>query len=120
MEESASRMNGLISDLLRYATVGRQEITLGLVSLDETVQRVISALESEIAERNAKISIPETLPVVRGDRTLLFVVFQTLLANALKFVAAGTVPEIEIIAVTDANIVTVFVTDFGVGILFFF
>ncbi|HEY9155194.1 MAG TPA: ATP-binding protein [Opitutaceae bacterium] len=116
MEDSAARMNGLISDLLRYATVGRQEIAVGPIELSEVVRRAIETLETEIRERSGKISVPTQLPVVRGDPTLLLVIFQNLLTNALKFVAKDVAPEIEISAISESNRVTVFVTDNGIGV----
>lgn len=115
MEDSAGRMNGLISDLLRYATVGRQEIALGPVALNEAVDRAIATLDHEVRERNAQISVAN-LPVVQGDPTLLFIVFKNLLANGLKFVGKDVAPKIDISARSELNRVTVFVTDNGIGV----
>lgn len=116
MQESASRMNALISDLLRYTTIGRQEIALGPVSMADVLDRARAALESEIRERQAEIIISQPLPTVQGDPTLLLVIFQNLLGNALKFVAPGTRPRIEIAAETTKQQACLGLTDNGIGI----
>lgn len=116
MQSSAERMDGLISDLLRYATIGRQELQLKQVALDEVLRTVLALLHSEIDERNAEIVTRDPLPAVRGDTTLLQVVFQNLLANSLKFVAAGVRPRIEISSTEENGAVTVTFTDNGLGI----
>lgn len=116
MEGSAARMNSLISDLLRYATVGRQELLLEAVDLNNLIERAKDSLEAEILERKAKITTTAPLPVVHGDETLLLVVFQNLFANSLKFVADNTVPEIEISGNSDGSNATIFVTDNGIGV----
>ncbi len=116
MEESAARMNAMITDLLRYATIGRQEIVFKSISLDDVVAQAMGSLETEINERHARITTPSPLPNLLGDATLLLVIFQNLIANAVKFVASGSSPEIEITALTNNNQVTIFVTDNGIGI----
>jgi signal transduction histidine kinase len=53
---------------------------------------------------------------VRANRTLLAQVFANLLANAFKFVAAGTAPSVEVFAEKNGGRVRVWVTDNGIGI----
>lgn len=116
MQESAGRMNALISDLLRYTTIGRQEIALGPVPLAEVLDRAKAALETEIRESYAEIVVPQSLPTVLGDPTLLLVIFQNLLGNAVKFTAPGTKPRIEIGAEVTKHQACLCVTDNGIGI----
>ncbi len=116
MEESAGRMNELISDLLRYSTIGRQEIAHGTVSLDEVLRVTEETLAAEIGTRGGEILRPRPLPAVWGDATLLQVIFQNLLSNALKFVGKGVRPRIEITAEVQDSVARVFVIDNGIGI----
>ncbi len=116
MQASVTRMDALITDLLKYATIGRQELRLGTVSLDEVLRTVRSLMEVEIAERKAEVVAPEPLPLVLGDALLLQVVFQNLIGNGIKFVPPGTAPRVEISAERDEDHVTILFTDNGTGI----
>ena len=116
MQNSVGRMDALITDLLKYATVGRQELRLEAVALDDILRAVRSIMDGEIASRRAEIVAPSPLPVVLGDAVLLQVVFQNLIANAIKFVGPGVTPRIEITASTEGNGITVSFTDNGIGV----
>lgn len=96
MQKSATRMDALISDLLRYATIGKQEIQLRPVSMDDVLGDTIALLEAEIRERRAEVVLTAPLPRVIADATLLQVVLQNLVSNALKFVAPDVRPRIEL------------------------
>jgi signal transduction histidine kinase len=116
MQRSAAQMDTLISDLLKYATVGRQKLDRRAVSLDDTVRSAQSLLDAEIRERGAVTKVPQLLPIVMADATLLQVVFLNLISNAIKFVAPGVRPEVEITAKSGATRTTVYVTDNGLGV----
>jgi PAS domain S-box-containing protein len=109
-----ARMQELLDGLLAYSRAGTMEQTLGRVDCRRTVERVLSGLESSIAEARAEIEVGE-LPVLVADPTQLEQLFQNLLANALKF--RGSEPaRIEITAepTLDGHIVSV--ADHGIGI----
>ena len=116
MQNSVGRMDALITDLLKYAKIGRQELRLEAVALDDILHAVRSIMDGEIASRHAEIVSPEPLPAVLGDAVLLQVVFQNLIANAIKFVGPGMDPRIEITAKADRDGVTVSFTDNGIGV----
>ncbi len=117
MQRSAAQMDDLICDLLKYATVGRQEIERRPVALDATLQSVQALLEAEIRATGAQITLPANPPVVMADTTLLQTVFQNLLGNAIKFVAQGVKPVVEIAVTRDGGeMVRITVTDNGIGI----
>jgi signal transduction histidine kinase len=82
--DGAKRMQTLINDLLTFSRVGRSGMQHELVDLNETLAAARSALEQSIAEADARVEAG-TLPVVRGDRTLLTSLLQNLIANAVKF-----------------------------------
>lgn len=116
MQRSASQMDALISDLLKYAMVGRQELRRQPVAVADTVRDVESLLEGEITERQALFKISAPLPTVLADPTLLQVVLLNLLSNAIKFVAPGVRPEVEVSAQVAERHATIFVTDNGLGV----
>ena len=116
IQASVSRMDALINDLLRYSMVGRQELKLHPVALNEPLLKALELLEAEIREKGAEIIAAPSLPRVQGDEALLQVVFQNLISNSLKFVPKGTTPRIEIAARADQRVVWLTVSDNGIGI----
>lgn len=118
IQGSVDKMDALITDLLKYATVGRQELRLESVSLDAVLRAALALMDGEIATRRAEIVIPAPLPRVLGDALLLQVVFQNLLSNGIKFVNDDITPRVTITAEMDAarETVVVSVTDNGTGI----
>ena len=112
---SATRMNVLIDDLLAYAKVGAERRRHVPVPLDELVNEVVVAVEAELTASGGSVE-HENLPVVTGDPTLFLHVIQNLVANGLKFVAAGTVPRIRVTASRMVNAWCVDVADNGIGI----
>jgi len=116
MQRSAAHMDTLISNLLKYATIGRQGLERRPVALEEAARAAQTLLDAEIRQRGAVIRIPRPLPSVIADATLLEVVFLNLLGNAIKFVAPGTPPEVEITAHAEDGVATVVIADNGFGV----
>ncbi len=116
MQRSAARMDALICNLLKYATVGRQEIAHRAIPLEEAVRAALALLASEITRTGAVVKVAPELPVVMADATLLQVIFQNLVGNALKFVRPDARPVVEIAANSAAGRAVVTVTDNGLGI----
>lgn len=93
--DSSKRMGQLIDDLLSFSRLGRSEMFQRPVNLVELVQEVIRQLEPEIQGRMICWHLAE-LPVVKGDRAMLRVVLDNLIANAVKFTRGRGQAEIEI------------------------
>ena len=77
-------MQGLINDLLAFSGVGRLLTDHGSVGLEEVLGRTQDSLGLAIEESHAVITHYE-LPTVQGARTQLGMLFQNLIANAIKF-----------------------------------
>jgi len=82
--DGAKRMQALINDLLMFSRVGRSERPMEPVDLNRTLERTRHDLGQAIEETGARIESDE-LPVVTGDRTLLGILLQNLVGNAIKF-----------------------------------
>jgi PAS domain S-box-containing protein len=113
--ESAKRMGNLIDDLLTFSRIGRAETQMTIVKLDQLVKEVHSELQQETKGRDILWKI-DTLPVCRGDRSMLRVVLVNLLSNAVKFTRGQPHAKIEI-GCADGNKdeIVVFVRDNGAG-----
>jgi signal transduction histidine kinase len=113
--EAGNRMNSLIDDLLKYSYLATHEIrqtqTFSQLVLDET----IAVLGPQIEGAGAVIT-HDPLPSVRIDRSLLGMIFQNLICNALKFRKEDTPPQIHISAQPRDGMVQFSVSDNGIGI----
>ena len=96
--DGAKRMQILINDLLTFSRVGRASDVRVLVPLDEPLDAAATALSALIEETGAVIERPGPLPEVMGDPTLLGMLWQNLVGNAIKFRAADRTPVIRITA----------------------
>ncbi len=111
----ATRMQQLIDDLLTYSRAGRSEKPFAPVDCNDLLVQVTRALSAAIGESGARVSW-EKLPVIKGDRTQLYQLFQNLIGNAIKF-RGERVPEIRIAAVAEnAGGWRFTVEDNGIGI----
>ncbi|MGR6924007.1 sensor histidine kinase [[Actinomadura] parvosata] len=83
--DGATRMQVLINDLLRFSRVGRVYDDREPVELEETLDKVLDDLSTPIEESGARFERPDKLPTVVGDPTMLRLLWQNLISNAIKF-----------------------------------
>jgi light-regulated signal transduction histidine kinase (bacteriophytochrome) len=112
--DGTRRMGMLVDDLLNLARVGRRELNLQVVGLRTVVEDVIEQLRSDVEGRSVEWKIGE-LPFADCDSSLMTVVFQNLISNALKFSRTRATTVIEIGAQTQDGCTAVYVRDNGVG-----
>ena len=114
MTEGVTRMNGLLEDLLKYATVGRNEEEVEEIEMDYVVEICRVNLKVLIQESGAQISYGE-LPTVFATRTTLIQLMQNLISNGIKFRKEGATPIINISHKKTAIEHTFTVSDNGIG-----
>ena len=115
--DGAKRMQVLINDLLTFSRVGRASELREPLPLDQPLDTALSALSVAIEDADAVIERPERLPEVIGDPTLLAMLWQNLIGNAIKFRAPGRAPVVQITAAAQPDGSWQFaVTDNGIGI----
>jgi two-component system, OmpR family, sensor kinase len=115
----ADRITRLVSDLRRLADLETLQIETAPVDLPLLLHEVVEAMAEIPAtrERVIRVTVPRApwpLPPIEGDRDLLFMAMQNLVANAVKFSAPGDT--IEIRANEDGDGLLLEVADTGVGI----
>jgi two-component system, OmpR family, sensor kinase len=115
----ADRIARLVSDLRKLADLETQEIELAPVDLTGLLDEVAEAVAEIPAarERIIRVTVPRApwpLPLVEGDRDLLFIAVQNLVANAVKFSAPGDTVEVR--ASDDGDALLLEVADTGAGI----
>jgi signal transduction histidine kinase len=94
--DGAKRMQMLINDLLAFSRVGRPGARYTTVGLDSALDDALANLAAAIEESSAEIVRPRRLPSVRGEHTLLVMLWQNLIANAVKFSRDDRAPRIVI------------------------
>lgn len=110
---TARRMEDLINTLQHF-TMSDKPIDVSVIPLDGAVEGCLSNLAGEIAARDAKIACGR-LPMARGNLSLLTQLFQNLVGNSLKYCGDAR-PEVSISAETDGTLITVSVSDNGIGV----
>ncbi|MGD1853770.1 MAG: ATP-binding protein [Leptolyngbyaceae cyanobacterium] len=78
------RMEDLINSLLHYSRLGRAELLLEPVDLNDLIKGVIDVLKISKAEP-VSFEVPQSLPATMGDRTQIIELFTNLLSNAIKY-----------------------------------
>ena len=113
--DGANRMQRLINDLLAFSRVGRVHNQQDVVELEAIADRTAEALSVAIEESGAEIT-RDPLPTVVGDATQLGMLWQNLIANAVKFRSPERKPRIHVEAERDGDLWRFAVADNGIGI----
>ncbi|MBL0727416.1 PAS domain-containing protein [Piscinibacter sp. HJYY11] len=116
VKRGAARMRTMLDDLLRFVRLEAAAIDPDDAhQLDEVMQEVQHLLHAQITQTQGEVVV-EPLPLVRGRRSLLVLLFQNLVSNALKFTPPGVPPKVRVSATVEADRVRVTVADQGIGI----
>ncbi|MDX6373098.1 MAG: hypothetical protein QOD98_2086 [Nocardioidaceae bacterium] len=115
MVDGAKRMQVLINDLLDFSRVGRSTAHFVQVDLGEVLARAQLNLEEPIAEAHAVIE-HDRLPSVPGDASLLTVLLQNLVGNAVKYRSPDRPLEVRVSAEQQGDEWLLTVDDNGIGI----
>ena len=81
---NARKMGQLIEDLLEFSRLGRREITMNQVNMDEVVDQVLIEARNAYPGRDIEVK-REKLPPAMGDQNLLVQVWTNLISNAFKY-----------------------------------
>jgi light-regulated signal transduction histidine kinase (bacteriophytochrome) len=112
--DGAAQMDQLIESLLEFYRTTRTELCLGEVDLETLLDEALVLCHAELEDRRIEWR-RSALPKVRGDKTLLRLVFVNLLSNAIKYTRTRELASVEIGARQEPEQTVVFVRDNGVG-----
>ncbi|MDR3557002.1 MAG: PocR ligand-binding domain-containing protein [Syntrophobacteraceae bacterium] len=115
MENAATRMRGLIHDLLEFSRVTTRPEAYTPVDLRETLNDIIELFEHRLPKEGANIEISD-LPVIDADESQMKQLFQNLIGNALKYRSEKEPPHVKIYGKRPGNeFCQIFVEDNGIG-----
>jgi light-regulated signal transduction histidine kinase (bacteriophytochrome) len=112
--KSADRAKELIDGLLSLSRLGRTEVRPTVVDMNHLVRETLKDLQFESNGRDIVWEIGE-LAEVRGDPSMLRLVMQNLLSNALKYTRTRQRAVIEVGSRAGEEEAVFFVRDNGVG-----
>ena len=115
IHQGGERMRTLLDDLLGYVRLESTPLQRVVFDLGSVMNDVAADLANAVARRHAQLIWVE-LPEVWAERSLLRVMLQNLVSNALKFARAGVAPRIEVTAQAQEGQWRIAVTDNGIGI----
>lgn len=115
IKNGAKQMKYLVEDILELSKLDSEEHTeVSSIDLNHIVAKVKQTLSQEINEKNAIISHDE-LPCIQTNETKMFVLFQNLIQNGIKY-NTSTVPEIGIWVTESSTMLELHFKDNGIGI----
>lgn len=114
--DGARRMQTLINDLLTFSRVGRVTDSFERIELDRTLDKAAANLAVVIEDTGARIERPDRMPEIDGDPTLLVMLWQNLLGNAVKFAEPGVEPLVVVTAQRFDDMWQICVQDNGIGV----
>jgi len=112
---SGERMDRLVRDLLVYSRIARRDLQLQPVSLDSLVSDIVSHYP-EMQQPKAEITARGPLHSVIAHEPSLTQAISNLLNNAVKFVAPGVKPEVELYSERQGDRLRLWIHDNGIGI----
>lgn len=113
--DGANRMRQLILDLLKYSRIQTIQDRARKMDMSRLWEEVKNTLAEEIEKRNAEIT-HGPLPILIGHHSLLVLVIQNLVSNALKYSKTDIPPKVHL-SCQDQGTKWIFqVTDNGIGI----
>jgi signal transduction histidine kinase len=112
---SAVRLDRLILDVLTYDRLGRGELALKPVELDQLIEEVIDSYPS-IRRSQAEVTVEHPLHSVLGSHSFLIQCVSNLLENAVKFVPAGSKAKVRIWTSEGGSKTRLYIEDNGIGI----
>ncbi|MDZ7802210.1 MAG: ATP-binding protein [Trueperaceae bacterium] len=114
MTEAAHRMQHLIKDLLAFSRVTRSDEPAEVAPLEAALAEALTPLSDLIEETGTRVT-HDPLPTLRMHPRLIALLFQNLIANAIKY-RGDAVPEIHVTAERTRDVWQIEVRDNGPGI----
>ena len=115
LKNGAEKMEVLIDDLHKYATLGTNEDLKKIIDLNKIVEGVKMILRLPITESNAIIE-SDQLPSIKSYPTLISQLFQNLISNAIKYRIENQAPLIRITYQKLESFHEIKIIDNGIGI----
>lgn len=81
----AARSQQLVNDLLHFSELGHSDLAIQETDLNAVIADIREMLAVWLEEKNAKIVVPEPLPVILCDKPRITEAFRNLITNGVKY-----------------------------------
>lgn len=115
IDSSVTRMDGLITAILKLSRIGRRELTPEPLDPEGLVRSLLKTLAHQLEERKVTVTVGP-LPRIVADKTALEQIMGNLLDNAVKYLEPGREGILEITAEQGPAETTFHIRDNGRGI----
>lgn len=117
VQSGTDRMHNLLVDLLEYSKIDDRKSARRKVALDDVILIVKNQLNATIIENKAQVEVTNNLRGIMGNYSLISMLFQNLINNAIKFKNPNQKPHIKIFSEMNSNEdLIIHVQDNGIGI----
>ncbi len=113
--DSAMRMRDMVQDLLEYARLGREGMSLSDVDMEVELNHVLTNLKELIGDSEAIVT-SDPLPFIEGNAVQIMRLLQNLIANAIKYQKPGKIPHVHVSVTPGSSDWHFTVRDNGLGI----
>lgn len=79
------KLDKLISNLLHYSRVGRTELSMVEVNLNDTLNDILESFSVILKTKLVKVNIANSLPTIVCDEARVGEIFRNLIGNAIKY-----------------------------------
>ena len=114
ISSNATKMGKLIDDLLGFSRIGRNCINISLLDMNLLACSVFDEISTQVEKAKTDLRVCH-LDKANGDASLIRMVWNNLISNALKYSSKKTLAEITVSSKIDGDFVTYCVKDNGVG-----
>jgi light-regulated signal transduction histidine kinase (bacteriophytochrome) len=111
--DSATRMDNLIQDLLKYGRMSRQDLSCENVSLETCLCQAMGGMAGILSAKDAEVSMERPFPQVWGNAPTLREVLTQLMDSTLKLAVPEETPCVRIWAESDEAAVRLYIEDHG-------
>ncbi|MBF8276070.1 MAG: cph1 [Candidatus Brocadiaceae bacterium] len=99
VRENAKKMGQLIDDILSFSHMGRLEMSMQEIVMEQLVKEVYQELATSAPERKIQFNLKSLAPAY-GDRPMIRQVIANLISNTLKFTKGREATVIEVGTIT--------------------
>ncbi len=115
IHSSTDRMDALIKGILMLSRLGRRQLQLESVDLQELARQVLGNLSYEVVRKKVRVNVG-SLPSVTADLSAMEQTLENLLRNAVSYLDPSRTGEVDIRSERHADEVRVHIRDNGRGI----
>ena len=112
--QSSQKMYVLINDLLNISKTSSQQLNIAPIELSTMMSSVIKDVLTTYPDLQTQV-VTDELPIIQGDRTLIYQLFYNLLDNALKYSKKQDISKIHIGATEKNGKILISIRDNGIG-----